>query len=151
MIFVLGGGNTFNKVDDKWLEWFIGYTEQRGNFNVYYKRKSFTFFSNSLEFLSYIKNSLNLEGSIITRESNKSMLYLYSVRDWEIISSILYQNLVSSSINDGYSDYFLDAFPNVFNEVKNVDSSLVSLDNHWLIKFQGNFIRRGVQLVFIIN
>ena len=79
------------------------------------------------------------------------MLYLYSVRDWEIISSILYQNLVSSSLNDGYSDYFLDAFPNVFKEVKNVDSSLVSLDNHWLIKFQGNFIRRGVQLVFIIN
>lgn len=111
-----------------------GYTEQRGNFNVYYKRKSFTFFSNSLEFINYIKDSLNLEGSIIRRESNKNMLYLYSIRDWQIISviAILYKNTVSTSLNDGYVDYFIDAFPNVFKEVTNINSCIIGLDNHWL-------------------
>lgn len=121
--------NSKSKADNGWLEWFVGYTEQRGNFNVYFKRKSITFFSNSIEFLNYIKENLNLEGSVI--ESNKSMLYLTSVRDWEIISSILYQNLVSSSLANGFTQYFHDAFPNVFNKM-NTNSNLITLDNHWL-------------------
>ena len=73
--------NILPKVNDRWLEWFVGYSEQRGYFNTYYKRQSYTFFNNSFEFLNYIKENLILESTIISRSNNKKMFYISNSYD----------------------------------------------------------------------
>lgn len=134
-------------INEDWLLWFLGFSERRGHFIMYFRRKSFTFSSTSRDILVLIKSGLNLQGSIIQTSRGQYVLNIISYYDWEILACLMYPNIVTSSLINGFQEYFNSGNGELFPVLPVVKYSLISLNNAWL----SGYIDANISFYFTKN
>jgi cell division protein ZapA (FtsZ GTPase activity inhibitor) len=127
------------KLDDKFKDWFIGFTEGDGSFTVFnnkYLEFKITQSSEDAQVLFFIKKELGF-GSVTVQDKNNKTHH-YRVRNKDAIFrliSIFNGNLKTNHKNVQFAKW-IKAYNKLYNDniIQEVDNN-INLDNGWLAGF----------------
>lgn len=132
-------------VDQRFLEWFIGFTEGDGSFIIYLKKTKtrkkmcFTINQDDSQLLFKIKKQLGF-GQVTTYKQNNKLYYRYSVSDIKNITRLIHLfngNLILEKVQNRFSKWltcYNNLYPNNYIEPK-LFSPILSLNSAWLSGF----------------
>lgn len=123
-------------VDQEWLEWFVGFCDQRPVHGNYFRNKAFFINSQNEHFLDYIKQCLQLNAPVKSRGISKSALGIYNSKDYEVLAAIFHKNLVSVEAIQKFHEFMVPDFKVLdYTALDSVTVNKVSIDNAWLSGF----------------
>jgi hypothetical protein len=119
-------------LDNSWLEWFIGFSERRGNYHSFAHTNRLSFNNANLDILIYISNELNLKSLPFAREKSGYQLLITGVADSDLIASIFYNNIVTEHFLREFTIYTSNISNRVNLSISSKGLSIANLNNAWL-------------------
>ena len=127
--------------------------ERRSSFVSRFHTKGIKLGLNDLQFLLHIKNCLNLNATPIPSLKEKYLIIISNKYDSEILSSILYYNILTTNYQTDFNSKFALAFNSNLPKL-NLIKPEPSLNNGWLAGYMDAHISiffKGINPIIRLN
>lgn len=119
-------------LDQHWLEWFVGFCERRAHYHSFGHTNALSFQMKELDFLVYLKESLQLGSNPFVRAKSGHQLLISGVADADVMASIFYNNIVTPEFLEDFNKFTANMASRVDLSMTPKGPSAANVDNAWL-------------------